>query len=238
MADSDVLQAVLEPRRRAILRVLADAPLPVGRLAERFDVTRPAVSQHLAVLRAAGLVEVRAEGGRKIHGVVPGGIAAAGQALAALAAELPGAADAPLHDPQPAIEPETNPPELALALWAAAPAERLFELVTTPRGLARWLGRATVDLRPGGRYRVDLGGDAAAGTYTVVDPPARVVFGWGQEGGPLEPDSSSVEIRLTPAGDGTLVALEQRGLPDEARAPHLGSWATHVPRLVLAARAT
>ena len=218
--------------------MLAAEPLPVGRLAERFDVTRPAISQHLAVLRAAGLVEVRAEGGRKTHRVAPGGIAAARQALAALAAELPGDAGMPPEDPRPVVELDPEPPELALALWAPAPAERLFALVTTPAGLARWLGRATVDLRPGGRYRVDLGGDAAAGTYTVVNPPSRVVFGWGQEGGPLEPDSSSVEIRLTPSGDGTLVELEQRGLPDEARAPHLGSWATHVPRLVLAARAT
>jgi uncharacterized protein YndB with AHSA1/START domain/DNA-binding transcriptional ArsR family regulator len=226
MADDELLSAVLEPRRRAILRLLAAEPLPVGRLAERFDVTRPAISQHLAVLRAAGLVEARTESGRSVHHVRSDGVAAATHALSALAAELPGGETLPGAAPAP---------DLAVALVAPAPPERLFELVTTPSGLARWLGRATVDLRPGGRYRIDLGGDAAAGTYRVVEPPRRVVFGWGQEGGPLAPDSSTVEIRLAPAPAGTHVALEQRGLPAEARAPHLGSWATHLPRLVLAA---
>ena len=228
MADDELLSAVLEPRRRAILRVLAEEPLPVGRLAARFDVTRPAISQHLAVLRAAGLVEARTESGRSHHHVRPERVAAAAMALGALAAELPGGPDAPLAPPPPA--------DLTVALLAQAPPERLFELVTTPAGLARWLGRATVDLRPGGRYRVDLGGDAAVGTYEVLEPPRRVVFGWGQEGaGPLPPDSSSVEIRLEPADGATHVVLEQRGLPDAARAPHLGSWATHLARLVLAA---
>jgi uncharacterized protein YndB with AHSA1/START domain len=225
MADDKLLSAVLAPRRRAILRVLAEEPLPVGRLAQRFDVTRPAISQHLAVLRAAGLVEARTEGGRSHHHVRPEGIAAAARALRELAAELPGGAEGP------------GSADLTVALLAPAPAEQLFELVTTPAGLARWIGRATVDLRPGGRYRIDLGGDAATGTYSVVDPPRRVVFGWGQDGGPLAPDASTVEIRLAPAGDWTHVTLEQRGLPPEARAPHLGSWATHLPRLVLAAGA-
>ncbi len=236
MADDELLAAVLEPRRRAILRVLAEEPLPVGRLAERFDVTRPAISQHLAVLRAAGLVEARTVSGRSHHHVVPGRVAAAARALGALAAELPGGPSAPAVPVAPVPAEPSEPADLTLALLAQAPAERLFALVTTPSGLARWLGRATVDLRPGGRYRIDLGGDAAAGTYTIVEPPRRVVFGWGQEGGgPLPPDSSTVEIRLTPGAGGTHVALEQRGLPAQARAPHLGSWATHLPRLVLAA---
>jgi uncharacterized protein YndB with AHSA1/START domain/DNA-binding transcriptional ArsR family regulator len=241
VAHDPLLAAVLEPRRRAILRVLAEEALPVGRLAERFEVTRPAISQHLAVLRAAGLVETRTEGGRGVSRVRSERVAAAARALGELAAELPGVevpegeSAAGAAGAAGAGEPP-EPPELAVALLAAAPPGRLFALATTPDGLARWLGRATVDLRPGGRYRVDLGGDAAAGTYSVVDPPHRVVFGWGQEGGPLAPDSSTVEIRLSAAEGGTLVSLEQRGLPPEARAPHLGSWATHLPRLVLAAR--
>src|SRR5688500_381322 len=95
MADEKLLSAVLEPRRRAILRVLAEEPLPVGRLAQRFDVTRPAISQHLAVLRAAGLVEARTEAGRSHHRVRPEGLAAAARALGELAAELPGGAEGP-----------------------------------------------------------------------------------------------------------------------------------------------
>jgi DNA-binding transcriptional ArsR family regulator len=58
-------QALAEPRRRAILRALGDGELTAGDIAQRFDVTRPAISQHLAVLREAGLVEERRDGTRR-----------------------------------------------------------------------------------------------------------------------------------------------------------------------------
>ena len=68
--------ALAEPRRRAILRELGDRELTAGQVASRFAVTRPAISQHLAVLRAAGLVEERREGTRRWYrsrrdGLVP-----------------------------------------------------------------------------------------------------------------------------------------------------------------------
>jgi len=61
--------ALAEPRRREILRVLADRELAAGEIAARFDVTRPAISQHLGVLREAGLVEERREGTRRHYRV-------------------------------------------------------------------------------------------------------------------------------------------------------------------------
>jgi DNA-binding transcriptional ArsR family regulator len=68
--------ALAEPRRRAILRELGDRELTAGQVAARFDVTRPAISQHLAVLRTAGLVEERRDGTRRWYrarrdGLVP-----------------------------------------------------------------------------------------------------------------------------------------------------------------------
>jgi DNA-binding transcriptional ArsR family regulator len=69
------LHAIAEPRRRAILRLIRDAELPVGEIAGRFDVTRPAVSQHLAVLRAAGLVTERRDGTRRLYRARPEGAA-------------------------------------------------------------------------------------------------------------------------------------------------------------------
>ena len=68
--------ALAEPRRRAILRELGDRELTAGQVASRFAVTRPAISQHLAVLREAGLVEERREGTRRWYrsrrdGLVP-----------------------------------------------------------------------------------------------------------------------------------------------------------------------
>ncbi len=70
----DALRALADPRRREIVRLLADDELPVGRLAERFDVTRGAVSQHLRVLADAGLVTHRSEGTRRLYRVRPEGV--------------------------------------------------------------------------------------------------------------------------------------------------------------------
>jgi DNA-binding transcriptional ArsR family regulator len=70
-----VLQAITEPRRRAILRLIQYAELSSGEIAAHFDVTRPAVSQHLQVLAAAGLVTVRREGTRRLYQARPEGLA-------------------------------------------------------------------------------------------------------------------------------------------------------------------
>ncbi|MBV6696673.1 helix-turn-helix transcriptional regulator [Kitasatospora aureofaciens] len=63
----DPVQAVAEPRRREILRLVWDTELCAGDIAERFDVTFGAVSQHLKVLRDAGLVTLRQDGRRRYY---------------------------------------------------------------------------------------------------------------------------------------------------------------------------
>ncbi|WP_433381105.1 ArsR/SmtB family transcription factor [Streptosporangium sp. CA-115845] len=63
----EVLRAIAEPRRRAILRLVATEELPAGRIAEHFDVTRSAVSQHLQVLKDAGLIIERRDGTKRIY---------------------------------------------------------------------------------------------------------------------------------------------------------------------------
>lgn len=60
--------------RRAILERLGRGPQPVGRLAEGLPVSRPAVSQHLKVLKEAGLVQDEAEGTRRIYRIDPAGL--------------------------------------------------------------------------------------------------------------------------------------------------------------------
>jgi DNA-binding transcriptional ArsR family regulator len=61
------LKALAEPRRRAILRLVWDRELPAGEIASHFAVTRPAVSQHLRVLKEADLVEERRDGTRRLY---------------------------------------------------------------------------------------------------------------------------------------------------------------------------
>ena len=60
------IRAIAEPRRRAILRLVWDAERASGEIASHFDITGPAVSQHLKVLREAGLVTERREGTRHL----------------------------------------------------------------------------------------------------------------------------------------------------------------------------
>ncbi len=90
------LDALADPTRREIFERLGAGPCAVGALAKDLPVSRPAVSQHLAVLKAAGLVQDRAEGARRIYRIDPAGLGAIrawldqfwGVALAAYAAEV------------------------------------------------------------------------------------------------------------------------------------------------------
>jgi DNA-binding transcriptional ArsR family regulator len=63
------IEALTHPGRRAILRLVADQALPVGELAQRLGVSQPAASQHLKVLRDAGLVRGRTDGRRRLYQV-------------------------------------------------------------------------------------------------------------------------------------------------------------------------
>ena len=71
------LAALADPTRRTIFELLADGPRPVGDLARQLPVTRPAVSQHLKVLKEAGLVTDRAQGTQRLYQMNPEGVAAA-----------------------------------------------------------------------------------------------------------------------------------------------------------------
>ena len=89
------LAAIADPTRRQVFERLADGPRSVGDLARGLPVSRPAVSQHLKVLKDAGLVADRAEGTRRIYEIDPHGLGALrawldqfwGDALAAFKAE-------------------------------------------------------------------------------------------------------------------------------------------------------
>jgi DNA-binding transcriptional ArsR family regulator len=70
------VQALGDPTRLAIFERLADGPMPVGRLANGFPVTRSAVSQHLKVLKDAGLVVDQRVGNRSYYRLDPDGIEA------------------------------------------------------------------------------------------------------------------------------------------------------------------
>jgi DNA-binding transcriptional ArsR family regulator len=70
------MSALGDPTRRAIFELLADGPRPVGEIARDLPVTRPAVSQHLKVLKEAGLVTDRQIGTRRLYQLNPEGVGA------------------------------------------------------------------------------------------------------------------------------------------------------------------
>jgi DNA-binding transcriptional ArsR family regulator len=74
-ATDEALKALAEPRRREILRLVAHDELAAGEIAAAFDVTRTAVSQHLTVLKTAGLLVERRDGTRRLYRARPEGLA-------------------------------------------------------------------------------------------------------------------------------------------------------------------
>jgi len=78
---NEALRALAEPRRRAILRLVAHCELAAGEIAGHFDVTRTAVSQHLTVLKNAGLLTERKVATRRLYRARPEGLAGLRQFL-------------------------------------------------------------------------------------------------------------------------------------------------------------
>lgn len=143
-----------------------------------------------------------------------------------------------MSDPSDTID-ATDTPELVVTETIHAPAETVFELLTDPDQYVRWMGTtATLDPRPGGTYRTGIReGLAAAGEFTEVDPPRRLVFTWGWEGHPLvPPGSSTVEVVLTEQGGVTTVTLTHSGLPSsEEERNHGDGWELYLGRLAVVA---
>jgi DNA-binding transcriptional ArsR family regulator len=71
----EVLRAIAEPNRRAILQLVATDEMAAGEIAARFAVTRPAISQHLSILKDAGLISERRDGTRRLYRARPEGLA-------------------------------------------------------------------------------------------------------------------------------------------------------------------
>ena len=72
--ETEILRALADPTRRAVFEQLASGEMSVGALKRNFDISQPAISQHLAQLRKAGLVAERREGRNTFYAVKPDGL--------------------------------------------------------------------------------------------------------------------------------------------------------------------
>ncbi len=129
--------------------------------------------------------------------------------------------------------------ELVREIMIEATPETIWPFLTDAKKHLEWEGTAAeIDPRPGGIYRVLVAGEyQAAGTYVELVPMEKVVFtfGWEQEGNPIPPGSTEVEITLHAEGDKTRLRLVHRGLPDAAVEPHGVGWAHYLERLAVCA---
>jgi uncharacterized protein YndB with AHSA1/START domain len=120
----------------------------------------------------------------------------------------------------------------------AAP-DTVFDFFVDPELLLRWKGiQAKLEAEPGGLFRVVVNPrHTVRGRFVEVERPVRVVFTWGMEGedAMVAPGSSTVEVTLTADGEGTLLRLVHRDLPDRAREQHARGWEHFLGRLRVAA---
>jgi len=64
-------RAIADPTRRAIMGMLASSEMTIGEVADRFEMTRPAIAKHLGILRDGGLVSMRENGRERVHSLEP-----------------------------------------------------------------------------------------------------------------------------------------------------------------------
>ena len=95
-------------------------------------------------------------------------------------------------------------------LRIAARPQTVFDCLTKRELYQQWMGRdVTLEAREGGLFRVDVHGNVARGEYLTLEPPTRLVWSWGweEDGHPLPPGASTVEITLRADGDGTVLRM-------------------------------
>jgi uncharacterized protein YndB with AHSA1/START domain len=127
--------------------------------------------------------------------------------------------------------------ELVREIMIDATPETIWPYLTEADKHIEWDGtEAELDARPGGIYRVLVAGRyQAVGEFVEVVPMQKVVytFGWDQEGNPITPGSTRVEITLAAEGSKTRLRLVHSGLPADAVSDHTNGWDHYLERLAI-----
>ena len=220
---SAMLTALGDPTRQAIFERLSHGPLAVGQLAGALPVSRPAVSQHLRVLKDVGLVFDRQEGTRRLYQVDPDGLAQLRAHLDAFwARSLAAFADRTRELSSMDTIVDAVRREVVVDVAPAAAFEIFTADMTSWWPPAHHIGSApiqeiVIEPRVGGRWftRHEDGTETDTGMVTAWEPPGRFVVTW-QIGADWKFHTdlvTSVAVRFEPAGpDRTRVVLVHGGL--------------------------
>jgi len=222
-----VMAALASPVRREILDMIWDGELSAGEIAAVFPVTKPTISQHLTVLREAGLVTATAVGTSRRY-------RARQEALRGLHAALgsPGkwvnAGDLP---ERASSDVRTTPVVVASTLVATSQAVT-FAAFTDPAVYSRWLG-VPVSIEDG-RFACTLEwGTTVRGRYEIVCPPELIVMRWDfdDDNIPVPGGEMTGYLRVHPHPDGARVEVHQL-VETAAEADFMqGAWAFVLGRL-------
>jgi DNA-binding transcriptional ArsR family regulator/uncharacterized protein YndB with AHSA1/START domain len=202
-----VLAALASPVRREILSLIWDRELSAGEIAAAFPVTKPTISQHLAVLREAGLAAATAVGTSRRYRARP-------EALRGLHAAMvsPGKwvnADDDPRDPGRTSEVSTKPVVVAGTAVGTSPA-LTFTAFTDQRVYSRWLG-VPVSIEDG-RFACTMEwGTNVRGRYELVCPPELIVMRWDFEDDnvPVPGGEMTGYLRIRPHPQGAHVEVHQ-----------------------------
>lgn len=209
-----LLSALSSPIRREILALIWDRDLPAGEIAAEFRVTAPTISQHLTVLRDAGLVTMVAEGNFRRYRARRDVLRGLHATLWVDSSKWTPADDLPERDLATA--------RTSLAVIASVDVETdqatTFDAFTDPAVYSRWLG-VPVSIE-NGRFACDMEfGTRVRGTYDQVSPPSLIALRWDFEDDnpPIPGGEMTGYLRFSPTAHGCHVEVHQlAATPEQA----------------------
>jgi uncharacterized protein YndB with AHSA1/START domain len=228
LAELDTTMRALRSRtRREILARIWDRDLSAGEIAATFALTGATISEHLAVLRRAGLVEMTKVGTSRRYRAKPA-------ALAGLHGAIEDAGKwRPADDlPEQSLTMTTTAPVVVAQVDLPTPPEATFAALTDGELYSRWL-QVPVSI-DGDHFAATLEwGTEVRGRYEIVVPPQLIVMSWDFDDGniPVPGQPLTGYLRIYPQGDGSRVVVHQVvSTPDRARFME-GAWAMVLGRL-------
>ena len=204
--EPDVFGAISHPARRRMLDLLLDADRSVNAIAGEFQMSRPAVSQHLRVLLDTGLVTEQRHGRERRYRLVPERLAPRTQLARTLRAVLGRPASSSAGAPGQKEQAVNN--TVRRELVVPQPREQVWQALTTSAALADWMFPNDFEPRVGhqftfrvpGNPKLNFDGLTVNCEVLECDRPHRLVFTWSAGGAVVD---TRVSFRLEPDGDGT-----------------------------------